>query len=223
MTLRADRFLTSHADTRLGRVPAIEGNVPGLTLNAVPALSFRIVAGKETGGRQLTISNARMAPNVRVGLDSFPAPPAVGATLFDGCRQADRPVAGQRAGRIVLNRTRYGTSRKSSARPVESLSVASGFSLVSTERRNVVCDRHLSGLNPLQVSTNSRRHGDGFVYPRSFVMPDFFCPPTALQSSVGDLSEASESQINNSVVVNQSHTRRLQWSFARTAVFCRNT
>lgn len=146
-----------------------------------PALARRSLWVSVPGAPQrATFSDACATPLVRAGLDSFPAPLAVGATSF-----------------------RAGGSRW------------------RTERQHVLCDRHLSDASP-----DLSALGRGAYLPRQndpLSQGLFSFHPHALQSGVGQFSERLECQLRSSVVVNQSHTWSPQWSFARSAVFCRNT
>lgn len=136
-----------------------------------------------------TFSDACAGPLARVGLDSFPAPPAVGATLYRGARLA------------LADR--------------HSRDVALKLSVPHTAFVSV----------PLEADDNSKRTL-GFIYPPGLIAqgPFFFARLVrGCNRSPSQLAETFESQFNNSVVVNQSHTRSPQWSFVRSAVFCRNT
>ena len=105
-----------------------------------------------------------------------------GHALSQRMTAGDRPLL-CRLGRRCNAASQNNYSR-TSARPVEFNYRGERFSLASTERRNVFCDRVLlsKGVKPLHAESNFRRHGDGYYDPRSFVMPVFLLGLTSCKT-----------------------------------------
>jgi hypothetical protein len=182
VALSADSLSTAHAEPRLGGRTTIERDVSLITLNAVPALSLAVVAGKETGGGQL--SRTTRVTRARAALGGVSLPGILPrATILNAC-------AGPLAARRGVHVSRSPGSVLGRRTPIRDARLA----LAVRQGQYAACDRlHTlsAGGFGASIPNPKPRHNLGFSGL-------FSCAVRSANCSPRQLSEASESHFVNS-------------------------